>query len=227
MVNDDKFVEIGKENQNDHNSGIGNSQMEEMSSNKVYEFMNEGLKENPIKNVVEAGKSTNLYDKFVDVNSSNEGIDIACNESTNIEKEDQLTYAKKVFKNLHDNGSQLFTVPAGINCKGEEVVLFDEELVKEGKDKWQLIVCGYFVGCRMSVNELKYHTRRMWERYGLREIVFDVDDMCFFKFKDEEGMKCIIEQSPWIVNGKPLVVQKWDPKIVIEKEAPCKNPYLD
>ncbi|GKC49807.1 RNA-directed DNA polymerase, eukaryota, reverse transcriptase zinc-binding domain protein, partial [Tanacetum coccineum] len=42
--------------------------------------------------------------------------------------------------------------------------------------------------------------------------------------KEEKGMKYIIKQSPWIVNGKPLIMQKWDPKIVIEKESPCKIP---
>ncbi|GKG27955.1 RNA-directed DNA polymerase, eukaryota, reverse transcriptase zinc-binding domain protein, partial [Tanacetum coccineum] len=43
-------------------------------------------------------------------------------------------------------------------------------------------------------------------------------------FKDEDGMKYVIDQSPWIVNGKPLIVQKWDPETVIEKETPCKIP---
>nr|GEV95405.1 reverse transcriptase domain, reverse transcriptase zinc-binding domain protein [Tanacetum cinerariifolium] len=199
MVNDDKFVEIGKENQNDHNSGIGNSQMEEMSSNKVYEFMNEVI---PVM----------------------KGLIWLVMKVLILRKRISLHMLKKCLRIYMIKGVNCFIVPTGINCKGEEVVLFDEELVKEGSEKWQLIVCGYFVGCRMSVKELKYNTRRMWERYGLREIVVDVDDMRFFKFKDEEGMKYIIEQSPWIVNGKPLVVQKWDPKIVIEKEAPCKIP---
>ncbi|GKB94346.1 RNA-directed DNA polymerase, eukaryota, reverse transcriptase zinc-binding domain protein [Tanacetum coccineum] len=99
------------------------------------------------------------------------------------------SYANSLTKNLNGKGNQLFSIPTGVNCKGEEVVLFDEEFVKEGSEKWNLIVCGYFVGCRMSVNELKYHTRRMWG-------------------------------SPWIVNGKPLIAQKWDPEVIIKKESP-------
>ncbi|GJW17456.1 RNA-directed DNA polymerase, eukaryota, reverse transcriptase zinc-binding domain protein [Tanacetum coccineum] len=99
------------------------------------------------------------------------------------------SYANSLTKNLNGKGNQLFSIPTGVNCKGEEVVLFDEEFVKERSEKWNLIVCGYFVGCRMSVNELKYHTRRMWG-------------------------------SPWIVNGKPLIAQKWDPEVIIKKESP-------
>ncbi|GKF22338.1 RNA-directed DNA polymerase, eukaryota, reverse transcriptase zinc-binding domain protein [Tanacetum coccineum] len=38
----------------------------------------------------------------------------------------------------------------------------------------------------------------------------------------EDGMKYIVDQSPWIVNGKPLIVQKWDSVVVIKKETPCK-----
>ncbi|GJX66899.1 RNA-directed DNA polymerase, eukaryota, reverse transcriptase zinc-binding domain protein [Tanacetum coccineum] len=39
-----------------------------------------------------------------------------------------------------------------------------------------------------------------------------------------EGMNYVIDQSPWMVNGKPLVVQKWDPDVCFEKTEPCKLP---
>ncbi|GKF65430.1 RNA-directed DNA polymerase, eukaryota, reverse transcriptase zinc-binding domain protein, partial [Tanacetum coccineum] len=86
----------------------------------------------------------------------------------------------------------------------------------EGSEKWQYTIYGYFVGCKMHVNELRYNTKRMWGRYGLKDIVVDADNMCFFKFKEEGGMNYIIEQSPWIVNEKPLVVQKWNPETSIK-----------
>nr|GFA51518.1 hypothetical protein [Tanacetum cinerariifolium] len=44
MVNDDKFMEVGKENQNEHNSEIRKSQIEEISSSRVDELMSEGLR---------------------------------------------------------------------------------------------------------------------------------------------------------------------------------------
>nr|GEX42686.1 RNA-directed DNA polymerase, eukaryota, reverse transcriptase zinc-binding domain protein [Tanacetum cinerariifolium] len=106
--------------------------------------------------------------------------------------------------------------------KGEKVVLFDEELVREGSEKWKLTVCGYFVGCKMHVNVVKYNVKRMWGKFGLKDIMVDAEGMCFFKFKKEEGMKYVIDQSPPLVNGKPLIVQRWDPKVVIVKESPYK-----
>ncbi|GJS90677.1 RNA-directed DNA polymerase, eukaryota, reverse transcriptase zinc-binding domain protein [Tanacetum coccineum] len=77
-------------------------------------------------------------------------------------------------------------VPSVINEKGDEVVVFYEELVEEGCEKWHLTICGYFVGWSMNVNEL----------------------------------------SPWMVNGKPLIVQTWDSDVEIVKTNPFKIPNL-
>ncbi|GJZ86040.1 RNA-directed DNA polymerase, eukaryota, reverse transcriptase zinc-binding domain protein [Tanacetum coccineum] len=53
---------------------------------------------------------------------------------------------------------------------------------------------------------------------------FDDNGGCFFKFKNEEGMEKVIEQGPWIVNHKPLFVQKWDPIIGLERKEENKIP---
>nr|GEV82383.1 ATPase, F1/V1/A1 complex, alpha/beta subunit, zinc knuckle CX2CX4HX4C [Tanacetum cinerariifolium] len=61
-------------------------------------------------------------------------------------------------------------------------------------------------------------------RYGLKDNVVDADGMYYFKFKNKEGVNYVIDQRPWLVNGKPFLVQKWDPRTVIIKESPCKIP---
>nr|GEU62976.1 hypothetical protein [Tanacetum cinerariifolium] len=77
-------------------------------------------------------------------------------------------------------------------------------------------------------NELFFIPTGMKEN-GEKVFVFDEelvkeDGMCYFKFKNKEGMNYVIDQSPWLVNGKPLLVQKWDPNTIIIKEAPGKIP---
>ncbi|GJX36510.1 RNA-directed DNA polymerase, eukaryota, reverse transcriptase zinc-binding domain protein [Tanacetum coccineum] len=113
----------------------------------------------------------------------------------------KISYADMVSDNVQLGDNELFFVPTAINDKGEEVVLFEEELVKEGSEKWKYTVCGYFVGCRMGVNELRYNVRRMWGKFGLKDIVVDADGLCYFKFKQEDGMNLVIDQSPWLVNA--------------------------
>lgn len=48
--------------------------------------------------------------------------------------------------------------------------------------------------------------------------------MYFFKFIEEEGMKNVLESGAWMVNNKPLLVQKWDPSISIDKTEPTCLP---
>ncbi|GKA91848.1 ty3-gypsy retrotransposon protein [Tanacetum coccineum] len=64
---------------------------------------------------------------------------------------------------------------------GAEFVIFDEEIVAKGSLKWNLTVCGKFVGCWMYENELR----------------------------NNEGMEDVLAKGTWIVNNKPLFIQKW------------------
>ncbi|GKD28837.1 hypothetical protein Tco_1239615 [Tanacetum coccineum] len=152
------------------------------------------------------------------INTHSENHDKDNIEEIRNNNDKQTSYANLLTKSLIVDGNKLFTIPTSTNSKGEEVVLSDEELVMEGCDKWKLTVCGYFVGCKMHVNVLKYNSRRIWTRFRLKDIVVDADEMCCFRFKDEEGMKYIIDQSPWISIkgisaissrlGKPLIMDQ-------------------
>ncbi|GJY15310.1 hypothetical protein Tco_0385732 [Tanacetum coccineum] len=75
-----------------------------------------------------------------------------------------------------------------VNNDGNEFVIFDEELVQKGSSKWRLTICGYFVGCNMSSNELNYHLRRMWSKFGIQDVKVNSNGNCFFKIRTEEGM---------------------------------------
>nr|GFA47841.1 histone-lysine N-methyltransferase, H3 lysine-9 specific SUVH4-like [Tanacetum cinerariifolium] len=76
----------------------------------------------------------------------------------------------------NENENKLFLVPTSVNDNGDEVVVFDEELVREGSEKWKHTVFG-----------------------------------------SEKGLNFVIDQSPWMVNGRPFFVQKWDPEVTIVK----------
>ncbi|GKC23098.1 RNA-directed DNA polymerase, eukaryota, reverse transcriptase zinc-binding domain protein, partial [Tanacetum coccineum] len=45
-----------------------------------------------------------------------------------------------------------------------------------------------------------------------------------FTFKTLEGMNYVLNQSPWIVKGKLMIVQQWEPSVNIEKVDHCKIP---
>ncbi|GJW92195.1 RNA-directed DNA polymerase, eukaryota, reverse transcriptase zinc-binding domain protein [Tanacetum coccineum] len=76
----------------------------------------------------------------------------------------------------------------------------------------------------MSLPALNDHLRRMWYRYGFKEIVDNGNGNWLFKFSNEQGMPYVVNQSPWIVNGRPLMLQKWDTSVGMKTIEPKKVP---
>ncbi|GJR34281.1 RNA-directed DNA polymerase, eukaryota, reverse transcriptase zinc-binding domain protein [Tanacetum coccineum] len=74
----------------------------------------------------------------------------------------------------------------------------------------------------MSEYELNYNLRRMWSKYGLIDVKAHSNGNRFFKFRNENGMNEVLKQGPWIVNHRPLFVQRWDPAIGMEEKEKTK-----
>nr|GEV63952.1 RNA-directed DNA polymerase, eukaryota, reverse transcriptase zinc-binding domain protein [Tanacetum cinerariifolium] len=90
------------------------------------------------------------------------------------------------------------------------VVVFDEALVEKGSEKWEMVICGYFVGYRMTVQELNYHLYRMWFKLGLSNILPSGNGVFVFKINSLHGLNEVLEKGSWMVNNKPMVVQRWN-----------------
>lgn len=99
-------------------------------------------------------------------------------------------------------------VPTESGADGNELVIFNDELIELVSSKWNLTVCGKFVGCTVSFNEAKYHIKRMWSRFGLKDMIDNDSGTLFFKIHDKEGIQEVINNGPWMVNNKPLFVQR-------------------
>ncbi|GJZ36455.1 hypothetical protein Tco_0582646 [Tanacetum coccineum] len=91
-------------------------------------------------------------------------------------------YAEKVA----NNDNKLEHIPTVLNENGQEFVIFDEEIVTEGSKNWELSACGYFVGYRMSIQELGYHLYRMWSKFGLKHILNNGNGVFVFKFDNKQ-----------------------------------------
>ncbi|GJS87811.1 RNA-directed DNA polymerase, eukaryota, reverse transcriptase zinc-binding domain protein [Tanacetum coccineum] len=113
--------------------------------------------------------------------------------------------------------NKLVYVPIVFTKVGNEVVVFYEDLIEISSKKWELTLCGHLVGHYMGLPPLKYHLRRMWSRTGFKEIMDNGNGRWLFKFNNEQGMNSVVEQSPWMVNSKPLMVYKWDPSLGMNK----------
>nr|GFA60742.1 RNA-directed DNA polymerase, eukaryota, reverse transcriptase zinc-binding domain protein [Tanacetum cinerariifolium] len=134
----------------------------------------------------------------------------------------KVCYVNIVNSNGFDNKLNLILIE--INEEGIEVVIFDEEIVSEGSKKWELTMCGYFMGYKMSYQELRYNLFRMWGKFRLRSIIPNGNGVFLFKFRSSEGIQSDIEKGPRMMNGKPMFVQKWEPSVNLDKNEPNKLP---
>ena len=75
----------------------------------------------------------------------------------------------------------------------------------------------------MNPSELRYNIRRMWNKFGVNDIVYN-NGQFLFKFRTKEGMDVVLESGPWMVNNKPISVQKWSPDMHMQKIEPSKLP---
>nr|GEY76124.1 hypothetical protein [Tanacetum cinerariifolium] len=120
------------------------------------------------------------------------------------------TFAKTAEKVVLNKN--LFSIHTCKKDNGNEVVVFDEEIVEEGSNKWLKTICGYFVGCNMNPAELRYNIRRMLRRFGLYDIISNGNCVWLFKLEMQrgggknKGKEQAKENS--VVNGKGKVNAK-------------------
>ncbi|GJT96040.1 RNA-directed DNA polymerase, eukaryota, reverse transcriptase zinc-binding domain protein [Tanacetum coccineum] len=131
----------------------------------------------------------------------NKGVESDKNDG----KFDRKFFVEAIVQNLMECDKTLECIPTEIDENGAEVVVFDDIMVAKGSKRWNLTLCGFFVGYRMPVTELRYNLRRMWSRYGFKDIVDCHNGVFFMKFHHEEGLNQGISALASRV-GNPLVV---------------------
>ncbi|GJT20249.1 zinc knuckle CX2CX4HX4C containing protein [Tanacetum coccineum] len=158
-----------------------------------------------------------VYDELGD-NKINEDVNKL--HKNNVNQSNNKSYADVTGENVIDFERKLVVVPTEIDDNGVEVVVFDEVMVEEGSKRWEKTVCAYFVGYGMSVNELRYNLRKMWSRYGFKDIMDSNNGVFFIKFNTDDGIEFVVNKGPWLVKNKPLIVQRWDINMCLDKTKP-------
>ncbi|GJZ09215.1 glutathione S-transferase-like protein [Tanacetum coccineum] len=131
---------------------------------------------------------------------------------------------KNVFVNNPEKVNEVNNMHTDVTSDNTQVNKVNNDLTSKGSVRWRLTLCGYFVGCKMSTNELNYNLRRMWSKYGLLDVKAHTNGNWFFKFRSEAGLNEVLEKGPWIVNNRSMFVQKWDPIIGMDKKEMSTIP---
>nr|GEU69606.1 hypothetical protein [Tanacetum cinerariifolium] len=159
-------------------------------------------------------------DENLSHNMSNKSTDMELQNTESYDKTNEVTCNVNVTnQNVintcnHDSTSVMKTNGFKINSSYAKVVGNGSELSKE-----LLYIPSEINENRDEVVIFEEKMRR-YGRHGLAEIIANNSDISFFKFKSVEGMNYVTEQIPWMVNGRPFVVQKWDLDVCTEKAYP-------
>ncbi|GKC32531.1 zinc knuckle CX2CX4HX4C containing protein [Tanacetum coccineum] len=186
------------------------------------ESLNDVIENTENDNVGMKNLESDSYEKndVKKVNSSKESVDFV----NKFEQEKRKSYADVIDEDMGELDKNLMDIPTELDSNGIEIVVFDDVMIAEGSKKWERTLCAYFVGYSMAVSELKYNLRKMWSRYGFKDIVDYNNGVYFMKFNNENGLQNVVNNRPWMVKNKPLIVQKWDINMCLDKTEPETIP---
>ncbi|KAJ6319644.1 hypothetical protein OIU78_015121 [Salix suchowensis] len=84
-------------------------------------------------------------------------------------------------------------------------------------DHWSRCMIGCFTGYRIPYHAVNLIARKVWDSYGLEQVLTVADGFYIFRFKSEEEVLEIIEKGPWMFGGKNIILQKWTPQFQFDR----------
>ncbi|KAJ9543329.1 hypothetical protein OSB04_023036 [Centaurea solstitialis] len=119
--------------------------------------------------------------------------------------------------NLVCGKGKLTFYPPVVTELGTRRAIIPDELIQKQASEWALTLAGYFIGKRPAFPFVQYHARRMWKKYGLTDVILNDQGYFFFKFNSDQGLNFVFENGPWLFNGMPIFIQKWQPGLCFDK----------
>ncbi|KAL9271013.1 Beta-amyrin synthase-like protein, partial [Drosera capensis] len=98
------------------------------------------------------------------------------------------------------------------------------EVVAESVSKWQDCLVGYFVGKRLPFKSVDIAVRKLWNKYGLSEILTDDNGFYYFRVPDAQARLKILDVGMWLMFDRPCFLQQWSPDLVLSKQEHDRIP---
>ncbi|KAL2252973.1 UNVERIFIED_CONTAM: hypothetical protein Sindi_0092000 [Sesamum indicum] len=117
--------------------------------------------------------------------------------------------------NFHNSTRKTLSYVAPTVQKGEVIVRPTLDIIRNGSKRWMATAVGYFLGKRLYFHHLKEFAKSIWP--DLKEVIGTNNGFFFFQFKSVVAMEDVIEGSPWLYQGQPIILQKWKPGMVLRK----------
>ncbi|KAJ6670209.1 GLYCINE-RICH CELL WALL STRUCTURAL PROTEIN 1.8-LIKE [Salix viminalis] len=94
---------------------------------------------------------------------------------------------------------------------------FTDDMLMETSEQWNRSMVGFFPGMRMPHHALQTIAMRVWKQHGLEKVISMANGFSIFQFSFEEQVQPVIEMGPWLFGGKNIILQKWHPRFIFDK----------
>ncbi|KAJ6724578.1 GLYCINE-RICH CELL WALL STRUCTURAL PROTEIN 1.8-LIKE [Salix viminalis] len=94
---------------------------------------------------------------------------------------------------------------------------FTEDMLMETSEQWNRSMVGFFPGMRMPHHALQTIAMRVWKQHGLEKVISMANGFSIFQFSFEEQVQPVIEMGPWLFGGKNIILQKWHPRFIFDR----------
>ena len=121
----------------------------------------------------------------------------------------------KIAHAFHKSTRKTLSYVAPTVQNGEVIVRPTLDIIRNGSKRWRATAVGYFLGKRPYFHHLKEFAMSVWP--GLKEVTGTNNEFFFLQFKSVADMEDVIEGGPWLFQGQPIVLQKWEPGMVLRK----------
>ncbi|KAL2237565.1 UNVERIFIED_CONTAM: hypothetical protein Sindi_0948200 [Sesamum indicum] len=126
-----------------------------------------------------------------------------------------MNYHDKIANIFHNSSRKILTYVPPMMQTGEIIVRPTLDMVRDGSRRWNATPVGYFLGKRPYFHHVKDYVKSIWPL--LAEVTATTNGFFFFRFKTIVAMEEVIEGGPWLFQGQPIMLQKWEPGMVLRK----------
>ncbi|KAK4381538.1 hypothetical protein Sango_2958100 [Sesamum angolense] len=116
---------------------------------------------------------------------------------------------------------ELHYIPPTVQ-KGEIVVRPTTKVIEHGSQRWNTTAVGYFLGSKPYFHHLESFAKKNWP--SLLRVNATVNGFFFFQFNSIAAMEEVIEGGPWLYQGQPIVLQRWEPGMSLRKQKHTQIP---
>lgn len=122
----------------------------------------------------------------------------------------------------HDCNLQYY--PPSKDSNGNLYVSIPKSEIEVNVQKWSNTLVGYVLGDKPFYSHLKGCVGRLWKLNCSLEIHSRENGYFFFKFGNKEEFERILNEGPWLFDGRLIILKPWSENIGLERDLLSSVP---